>query len=208
MMMGFLCYKGEDKMNHYFTNEDLKSNLKQTTVKIKDRSFCFYTDNGVFSKRGLDFGSRVLIETLLQENLHGSILDVGCGYGAIGIILSSFFYINVEMIDVNRRAIHLTEMNIKKNNVSNISVYESDTYDKIIKKFDFIITNPPIRAGKKVVYDILFGAKDYLVNGGSLYFVMNKDQGAKSAIKDLSKIYRVEVIKKFKGFFVIKCIFD
>ena len=203
MMMGFLCYKGEDKMNHYFTNEDLKSNLKQTTVKIKDR-----TDNGVFSKRGLDFGSRVLIETLLQENLHGSILDVGCGYGAIGIILSSFFNINVEMIDVNRRAIHLTEMNIKKNNVSNISVYESDTYDKIIKKFDFIITNPPIRAGKKVVYDILFGAKDYLVNGGSLYFVMNKDQGAKSAIKDLSKIYRVEVIKKFKGFFVIKCIFD
>ena len=195
-------------MNHYFTNQEMESNLKSAFVKIRDKDFKFYTDNGVFSKKGLDFGSRTLINELLDMDLSGRLLDVGCGYGVIGIILSSFFHLNVDMIDVNKRAIHLTKMNIKENNVSDIRAFYSDAYENIDDKYDVIVTNPPIRAGKEVVYKILFGAKEHLVDGGALYFVINKDQGAKSAIKDLEKIANVEVIKKNKGFFVIKCIFD
>ena len=195
-------------MNHYFTNQEMESNLKSAFVKIRDKDFKFYTDNGVFSKKGLDFGSRTLINELLDLDLSGRVLDVGCGYGVIGIILSSFFHLNVDMVDVNKRAIHLTKMNIKENNVSDISAFYSDVYENINDKYDVIVTNPPIRAGKEVVYKILFGAKEHLTCGGALYFVINKDQGAKSAIKDLEKIADVEVIKKNKGFFVIKCIFD
>lgn len=207
MHIGFLCYKGEDKMSHYFTNDNLESNLKKIIVNVRDKKFVFNTDNGVFSKRGLDFGSRTLIDTLLSLDISGKCLDVGCGYGVIGIILSSFFNLDVDMIDVNKRAVHLAVMNLKENDVSARAFY-SNVYENVDKKYDIIVTNPPIRAGKDIVYKILFGARDYLVLGGALYFVINKDQGAKSVIKDLSAVASVTVLKKNKGFFVIKCIFD
>ena len=194
-------------MSHYFTNENLKSNLRKVMVKISDKTFDFYTDLGVFSKKGLDFGSRTLIDTLLKENLYGEVLDVGCGYGVIGIILSSFFHIKTDMIDVNLRAIHLSKMNIKENKLTNIDVFESDMYTNVLKKYDFIITNPPIRAGKKIVHEILFKSKDYLKENGTLYFVINKDQGALSTIKELKKIANVVVLEKNKGFYVSKCNF-
>ena len=194
-------------MSHYFTNDNLESNLKKIIVNVRDKKFVFNTDNGVFSKRGLDFGSRTLIDTLLSLDISGKCLDVGCGYGALGIILSSFFNLDVDMIDVNKRAVHLTIMNLKENDVSARAFY-SNVYENVDKKYDIIVTNPPIRAGKDIVYKILFGARDYLVLGGALYFVINKDQGAKSVIKDLSAVASVTVLKKSKGFFVIKCIFD
>ena len=164
----------------------------------------------VFSKKGMDFGTRTLIEVLLKENLYGDILDVGCGYGVIGIILSSFFNnkINsVSMVDVNLRAIHLTKMNIKENKVNNCNAFVGNVYENIDKKYDFIITNPPIRAGKDIVYKILKEAKDYLKENGCLYYVINKDQGALSSIKEMEKISKVEVLEKNKGFYIIKCIF-
>ena len=194
-------------MSHYFTNEEVKSELRKINVNIGDKSFVFNVDNGVFSKRGLDFGSRTMIDTLIGEDLHGKGLDVGCGYGLIGIILSSFFHLDIDMIDVNKRAVHLCKMNIKENNV-NCNTFISDIYESVSEKYDFIVTNPPIRAGKKIVYDILFKSKDYLLPGGVLYFVINKDQGAKSVIKDISSVGKVSILKKYKGFFVIKCIFD
>lgn len=197
-------------MSHYFTNDNLESNLKKIIVNVHDKKFVFNTDNGVFSKKGLDFGSRTLIDTLLSLlslDISGRCLDVGCGYGALGIILSSFFNLNFDMVDVNKRAVHLAVMNIKENDVSARAFY-SDIYENVNEKYDVIITNPPIRAGKDIVYKILFGARDYLNFGGTLYFVINKDQGAKSVIKDLSAVASVTVLKKNKGFFVIKCIFD
>jgi len=195
-------------MGHYFTNENIESNLQIKDIIIKDKKFKFYVDNGVFSKKGLDFGSRTLINTLLNEDLFGDILDVGCGYGALGIILSSFFHIKADLIDVNLRAIHLAKMNAKLNNTLDVQVRESNVYTNVKEKYDFIVTNPPIRAGKEIVYKILFEAKEHLKENGCLYFVMNKNQGAKSAMKDLSEIAQVSVLEKNKGFFVIKCIFD
>ena len=193
-------------MSHYFTNEDLKSNIRKVKVKIKDKEFIFNTDNGVFSKKGLDFGTRSLLDVLIDLDLSGDILDIGCGYGVIGIILSSFFLVNVDLVDINKRAIHLSKLNAKENKVS-CNIFLSDCFDSIEKKYDFIITNPPIRAGKDIVYKILFGAKDYLVPGGSLIFVMNKDQGAKSVKKDLEKVGNVEILHKNKGFYIIRVIF-
>lgn len=194
-------------MNHYFTNEDVKSELRKISVNVGDKKFVFNVDNGVFSKKGLDFGSRTMIDVLLLEKLDGKGLDVGCGYGPIGIILSSFFNLDIDMIDINKRAVHLCKMNIKENNVS-CDAFLSNIYDSVNEKYDFIVTNPPIRAGKKTVYDILFKAKDYLLPGGVLYFVINKDQGAKSVIRDLGSVGEIVVLKKHKGFFVIKCIFN
>ena len=197
-------------MSHYFTNDNLKSNIKKVLVKISDNTFTFNTDNGVFSKKGMDFGTRTLIETLLKEKLYGDILDVGCGYGVIGIILSSFFNneINsIDMIDVNLRAIHLTKMNIKENKVNNCNAFVSNVDDKIDKKYDFIITNPPIRAGKEIVYKILKDSRNYLKENGCLYYVINKEQGAISSIKEMEKLADVKILEKNKGFYIIKCVF-
>lgn len=194
-------------MNHYFTNEDVKSELRKIKVNIGEKKFIFNVDNGVFSKKGLDFGSRTMIEVLLLEDLCGKGLDVGCGYGPIGIVLSSFFNLNMDMIDVNKRAVHLCEMNIKENGI-NGNAFVSNIYENVRKKYDFIVTNPPIRAGKEIVYKMLFEAKEHLLRGGVLYFVVNKNQGAKSIARDLEKVGKITILKKYKGFFVIKCIFD
>jgi len=192
-------------MGQYFSNENLKSNIQKYNVDILGNRYSFFTDNGVFSKEKLDFGTRVLLENLPIDKLHGNILDVGCGYGVIDIVLGKIVDANFLGVDVNRRALHLAEMNKKENNLSNINFIESNCYENVNDKYDFIITNPPIRAGKKVVYEIVMGAKNYLKDDGSLFIVVRKEQGAKSMIIDLEEIYKVEVLNKVKGFFIIKC---
>ncbi len=194
-------------MNHYFTNENLKSEIKKVLIKINNKTFTFNTDLGVFSKKGLDFGSRTLINALLKENLSGRLLDVGCGYGTIGIILSTFFSLNTDMIDINKRAVHLAELNIKENKVQNCKAFVSDIYSDVNEKYDYIVTNPPIRAGKDVVYKILFEASKHLNKNGALYFVINKNQGALSTKRDLEKVAKVEVLEKNKGFYCFKATF-
>ena len=193
-------------MSQYFENANLPSEITQFETFFLGISFKFNTDNGVFSKEKLDFGTRLLLENLPLKDIDGDILDLGCGYGVVSIILSKLINANFDAVDVNRRALHLAEMNKKLNKVTNINFLESDCYDSLgDKKYDYIITNPPIRAGKEVVYKMLREAKEHLKDGGSLYFVMRKDHGAKTAIKDISDIYNTEVIAKEKGFFIIKC---
>lgn len=194
-----------DSVGQYFSNEKLKSNRKQYDTQVLGHHFSFYTDNGVFCKDYLDFGTRMLLENLPFSELGESVLDVGCGYGVIGIVISKIVGCSVDMIDVNLRAIHLAKMNAKENEVDNIHIFESNCYQNVEKKYTSIITNPPIRAGKKVVYEIVLGAKDHLLENGKLFLVIRKDQGAKSLINDLQKLYNVEVLKRDKGFFVIKC---
>lgn len=195
-------------MGQYFTNDNsIPSKLVKTKAVVLNNSFIFYTDNGVFSKDGLDFGSRLLLENIPLTEIGESLLDVGCGYGVFGIILNKILGVKVTMCDVNRRALHLAEKNIKENKCSDCSVIESNCYENINSKYSTIITNPPIRAGKEVVYEILEGAKDYLFPGGRLFFVVRKEQGAKSIISDMQKIYNVEVLERKKGFFIIKCTF-
>ena len=199
----FLCFEVM-KVSHYFENDqNLPSNLKKTTTTIFNHNFIFYTDNGVFAKHGLDYGSKLLLESLPYEELKGPILDVGCGYGVLGIVVSKLTNLEIDMIDVNRRALHLSKRNVKENNCSNINVFESSCYEKVMKKYQTIITNPPIRAGKKIVYEILMGGKEHLLDGGVMYLVIRKDQGAKSVISDLKNYYDVSIVNKSKGFYVI-----
>lgn len=192
-------------MGQYFNNENLPSNITKIDCFIRGKKFTFSSDNGVFSKNGVDFGSRLLLDFIPLEEVGGKILDLGCGYGVIGIVLNKLTGSSVDMVDVNLRALHLTEMNVSANKCQNINVFESNVYENINTKYTSIVTNPPIRAGKKVVYDMLFNAKDYLTDDGNLYFVIRKQQGAKSLISDLEKEYDLEILEKKKGYYIIKC---
>ncbi len=193
-------------MGQYFDNDDLKSSRQKHEIELLGNKFSFYTDNGVFSKRHLDYGTRLLLESIPLNNIGDKVLDMGCGYGIIGIVIGKLMDVHVDMVDVNRRALHLAKMNAKENNLDNVNIFESDCYSQIKDKYSTIISNPPIRAGKKVVYEMLLGAKQHLCDNGQLFLVVRKEQGAKSLIFDLKKEYNVEVLKRSKGFFVIKCI--
>lgn len=188
-------------MSYYFTNdENLKSEIRTNKVIIDNLSFTFYTDNGVFSKKGLDFGTRSLLETL--PKVEGNVLDLGCGYGPIGIYISKKYNLIPDMVDVNRRSIDLCLKNSKLNN-TNINVFESDGFTNINKKYDFIITNPPIRVGKEKLYSLLIDSIKHLKDNGELWLVIHKDQGAKTLLKDLEKYGIPKLIDKNKGFYII-----
>ena len=190
-------------MSHYFTNDYVKSEEKIIKTKIGNDTYSFYVDNGVFSKRALDFGTRTLLENLDIERIQGVVLDFGCGYGPIGIYIAKNTDAYVDMIDVNERSLSLAGRNAIENNVT-VNVFKSNIYSGVLKTYDFIITNPPIRVGKKILYEILMGAYDYLKPEGELWLVVNKDQGAKSLVRDLTLKYETEVVEKNKGFYVIK----
>lgn len=193
-------------MGQYFDNEKLPSKMVKTESFILGKKLIFYTDNGVFSKDGLDFGSRLLLETIPLEEVGGKVLDMGCGYGVLGLTLNKVLGCCVDMVDVNLRALHLSEINAKENNCSDVNIFESYTYSNVTTKYTSIITNPPIRAGKKVVYDIVMNAKQHLENNGKLFLVIRKEQGAKSLISDLQENgYNVDILDKKKGFFILKC---
>ena len=193
-------------MDHYFTNnQNLKSNIKTLKYSYKNYEFNFLSDNGVFSKNHLDYGSRLLLETFLSCTFESkSVLDLGCGYGLIGIVIAKVLSTNVTLCDVNKRALHLTKRNLDENKVS-CNIIESNIYENIKEKYDVIITNPPIKAGKKVVLDFLVNAKEHLNDEGMLWYVMRKDQGAKSIAKILEEYYEVKNIKKDKGFYIFCC---
>ena len=193
-------------MGQYFTNdENLKSEYRNIIYKYKDLTLNFTSDLGVFSKDRVDFASKLLLETYFENGKKNiNVLDVGCGYGFIGVTLSKIMNSYVDMIDVNKRAVHLSNINIKNNNV-NANAFISNIYENIDKKYDCIITNPPIRAGKSVYMNIIENAAEYLTDDGELWFVMNKDHGAKSTIEKIKNVYDVNVVSKSKGFFVILC---
>lgn len=191
-------------MEHYFTNNnELKSELRDINYKLNEYNFVFRSDNGVFSKNEVDFGSEFLVKTFLRLNNKKveSILDVGCGYGYIGITLAKVLNCQVDMIDVNKRAVHLAKMNIDINKINGVS-FESNAYESVTNKYDLIISNPPIRAGKNVVLEILKGGLERLNINGELWFVIRKNQGAESIKKEISLISNCQVVEKSKGFWI------
>ena len=193
-------------MSQYFDNDkNIKSERKIIKFNFDNKVFSIYSDNGVFSKDRFDYGTRVLLNSVDIDKLSGNVLDLGCGLGVVGIILGTFNKgINIDMVDINERAIDLVKNNLVLNNVK-ANVFVSDIYSNIDNKYDFIITNPPIRAGKNVIRGFLLGSYDYLKDDGILYFVMRKDHGVKSMIKELSVKFNTSIVNKDKGFYVVLC---
>lgn len=192
-------------MEHYYTqNPQTPHNIKSISFNIKDMELEFYTDTSVFSKEKVDYGSKLLILSL--PALSGEILDLGCGYGPIGISIARLnTKAQVTMVDINERAVELAVRNLERNQIKNAVALVSDGFQQINNQFNAIVTNPPIRAGKKVIYALFEQSKDFLLPGGSLYLVIQKKQGAKSAVEKLKSIFgNCEVINKQGGYWILK----
>ncbi|MDQ0856754.1 class I SAM-dependent methyltransferase [Bacillus sp. V2I10] len=195
--------------NHYYSQQpEAESNRKSWTFTLRGNSFHFQSDRGVFSKNEVDFGSRLLIETFTIPDQKGDLLDVGCGYGPIGISLAKEFKdLTVDMIDVNERAVELAKVNAEANGVKNVRIIASNLFENVdpSKKYAAVLTNPPIRAGKKVVHEIFEKSFESLLPGGELWVVIQKKQGAPSAIAKLDEMFKeVVTVKKDKGYFIIR----
>ncbi|MEH7124679.1 class I SAM-dependent methyltransferase [Bacillus sp. JJ1532] len=193
---------------HYYSKtQSTESNPNYWSFTLKGHPFRFKTDNGVFSKSEVDFGSRLLIEMFEQPGVEGNILDVGCGYGPIGLSAAKLMEDRlVHMVDVNSRALALARENAELNQINNVCIYESDRLENVKDdKFAAVLTNPPIRAGKKVVHDIFEQSYHKLQTGGDLWVVIQKKQGAPSAIEKLSEYFsEVETVEKKKGYYILR----
>lgn len=204
--MGFRAFKRRVKLHQYFENNpNLQHEFRDIQVECRNQKLTFRADRGVFSNTKIDEGSLALLDEVCKLNLSGKVLDVGCGYGTLGIVIARLFPDTiVTMFDVNERAIELCTHNIKQNNTPNATCFVSSNYQALTEKtFDLIVINPPIRAGKKVYHELLARAKNYLTDGGTLTYVMRKDHGAKSSAEFMKEVYgNVTLLAKNKGFYV------
>jgi 16S rRNA (guanine1207-N2)-methyltransferase len=195
-------------MQHYFDQDpQAEHQEKRLQVKLFGRDFEFITDTNVFSRHALDYGTRVLIEAIVRDGqLPGRLLDLGCGYGPVGIVLKRMFpHLDVEMSDINRRAVELTRKNLAINQIKYVKVQQSDGFEQIEGTFDTITLNPPIRAGKKTVHSLFEQSYQHLNIDGQLYVVIQKKQGAPSALKALQNLSAsVERISRDAGYWVLR----
>mgnify|MGYP003622078213 CR=1 FL=1 len=193
-----------DFQKMYFDEHpDAAHDIHQLETVLLGERLRFTTDAGVFSKKAIDFGSQVLLEAVTFE-AQATLLDVGCGYGPIGITLAKAQAVVPTMIDVNLRALALAEKNATQNAVS-ATIFQSNLYDKVVGKFDHIVSNAPIRAGKEVVHGVVSGAYEHLKKNSTLTIVIKKKQGAPSAKDKMVEIFdNCEVIKKSKGYFILQ----
>ncbi|WP_086349620.1 class I SAM-dependent methyltransferase [Candidatus Enterococcus clewellii] len=196
--------------NHYYTeNPNTAHDIEEWSFELVGKNFRFVTDSGVFSRNGVDYGSRVLIDAFDWQDLpEGRILDVGCGYGPIGLSLAHVSGRTVEMIDVNQRAVALAVENAAKNQIKTVDIHASNIYETLNKQqYAAIVSNPPIRAGKKVVHKILTEAEPLLAVGGTLTVVIQKKQGAPSAQKRMEEVFgNVEIVTKDKGYYILRSV--
>lgn len=194
---------------HYYTNQpSTEHDFSTFSSELRGKKFTFLTDSGVFSKHRVDYGSQVLIETFDPSILpSGTLLDVGCGYGPMGLSFASEVS-QVEMIDVNECSVALAKENALKNRITNAHIHVSYLYDNLLEKeYAGIISNPPVRAGKKVVTEILTSSFSLLKKGGALTIVLQKKQGAPSAEKTMKDTFgNVEILKRDKGYYILQSI--
>jgi len=193
-------------MSYYYKTDD---NLADEDIRInwqfQGQSFCFQSNAGIFSKDKIDQGSIYLLEYLLSLPLAGKLMDVGCGYGVLGIVAKRFFpQLEVSLVDINQRAVTATMTNCRKNMID-ARVFHSDLFSEICDKYDFIISNPPIRAGKKVVLQLVEQAIEHLLPAGCLLLVVRKQQGALSLAKFIETSYgNCQIAKRRQGYCVLR----
>lgn len=199
-------------MAHYFEeNPTTPSDPKSISLRVHGIDFVFTSDADVFSKKKVDFGTTLLLETATADLHHrcirkGRLLDLGCGYGVIGITMKRVFpAMDVVMADINQRALALTAENAKTNHCPYVSIVSSDGWSQLTDSFDVVITNPPVRAGKKTVFAFYDGAFEHLSPGGLLYVVLQKKQGAPSTLAHLETLFgNCEVMVKEVGYWIMR----
>ena len=193
-------------MAHYYDlDPSLESKLRLVEYEILGQKYALYSDNGVFSKSRIDEGSLLLLKTILPLPIAGSVLDVGSGYGVIGLTIAlTHVHTSVTLVDINPRAVALCARNIDKYKLSNrVTCLQSDIYSSVEGPYDSIVCNPPIRAGKIVTYAIYEGAYKHLNDGGCFYFVIRKAQGASSASQYVKEIFgNITLLARHKGYHI------
>ncbi len=192
--------------DHYFSASPTSEHrYAEAEYVYRGETLRFLTDAGVFSRGEVDFGTDVLLRALPQE-MAGRVLDLGCGWGAVGSSVGKKYpACRIVMSDVNERALALAAKNAAANGVQ-AETAQSDGLERVEGPFDYILTNPPIRAGKQVIYRLFAESAQKLSPEGSLYIVIRKQQGAESAVKYLKTIFQhVDTVDKSGGFWVIRC---
>ena len=190
---------------YYAENPDAAHDIHELRVDLLGEKMTFLTDAGVFSKKMVDFGSQLLLKCL-EVNQGETVLDVGCGYGPLGLSLVKAYGVQATMVDINNRALDLARKNAERNKVE-ATIFQSNIYEQVKGKFDHVISNPPIRAGKQVVHEIIEKSKDFLGIGGDLTIVIQKKQGAPSAKSKMEDVFgNCEIVKKDKGYYILRSV--
>ena len=190
---------------YFAENPDAKHDIHELKVELLGQQMTFLTDAGVFSKKMIDYGSRVLLSAL-EFNKKERLLDVGCGYGTLGLTLAKAQELEVTLVDINQRALDLARKNADANQVS-ADIFQSNVYENVTGQFHHIISNPPIRAGKQVVHEVISGSYDHLLADGDLTIVIQKKQGAPSAKTKMEEVFgNCETLKKDKGYYILRSV--
>lgn len=201
--------KSKNNFSHYFTQSNHSSDdFFKFNFEYKNNHFVFTSCDDVFSKKNIDEGSLILIDTVLKNNYtKGDTLDMACGYGAIGIVLGKILDIPIDMCDVNKLAVSLCRINAKENLAKIGDIFESDMWENVNKDYQHILSNPPIKVGKKVLLDFLNGLKGHMKLGGDVTIVIKKNLGADSTKKYLKDIFgNVEVLERTRGYYILKSV--
>ena len=190
---------------YYAENPDAAHDIHELRVDLLGEKMTFLTDAGVFSKKMVDFGSQLLLKCL-EVNQGETVLDVGCGYGPLGLSLAKAYGVQATMVDINNRALDLARQNAERNKVE-ATIFQSNIHKQVEGTFDHVISNPPIRAGKQVVHEIIEKSKDFLETCGDLTIVIQKKQGAPSAKSKMEEVFgNCEIVKKDKGYYILRSV--
>ncbi len=197
-------------MQHYFIDkEHTESDYFEFKDNVLNIDLCFRSCDSIFSKDKIDDGTRALLSAIdKNSDLQGTGLDLGCGLGVIGITLIKRFGVKMHMTDINNTAVQLTRENLMKNNVQHSAVaYYSDGFNEIKEEFDFIVSNPPIKVGKKILFKLMTDSFQHLKSGSPILLVIRKDHGMESLKKHLVSLYgNCEILKRDKGYYILKSV--
>mgnify|MGYP000953944504 FL=1 len=188
---------------YFAENPDAEHDIHELNVQLLGQNMTFLTDAGVFSKKKIDYGSQTLLKCL-DFHKQESVLDVGCGYGTLGLTLIKAKEVRATLVDINQRALDLARQNADRNQVL-ATIFQSNIYQNVEGRFHHIISNPPIRAGKQIVHEVIAGSHAHLLDGGDLTIVIQKKQGAPSAKAKMEEVFgNCEILKKDKGYYILR----
>lgn len=195
------------EFNHYFVNKTHEeSDFFTFSTEFLGKKYLIHSCSDVFSKNELDYGSLVLVKTLIKQNgIRGNVLDICCGYGTIGMLLAENIDLDIDMCDINSTAVGLAQQNVKENGIKVGEIFESDMFSSVKKKYDHIVSNPPIKTGKKLLLEFADESYEHLNTNGTLSVVIKKNLGADSFKKYLVSLFgNCEVLERDRGYYILQ----